>query len=197
MEASSAGHDSIVTLLLEAGTPWNAIDKDGNCAGDLAVAAGHDSTAESLLEAGRQSVHHDSQHWSQSPVADALICPEGTAMVVDTSLLSCGLGTLWSCAIDSATQAPAGSASVKIPCDTKAMRLLVALLSVLSLEIYLAGHCCLSCSGCATQRGFTLLPQACGRSSSWGPWSAAWAGVRLARSTSTSSSGCSMTPASV
>ncbi len=52
MEAAAAGHDSIVTMLLEAGTPWNAIDKEGSCAGDLAVAAGHDSTAEVLLEAG-------------------------------------------------------------------------------------------------------------------------------------------------
>ncbi len=52
MEAAAGGHDSIVTVLLEAGTPWNAIDKEGSCAGDLAVAAGHDSTAEILLEAG-------------------------------------------------------------------------------------------------------------------------------------------------
>ena len=58
MEASTGGHDSIVTLLLEAGTPWNAIDKQGNCAGDLAVAAGHESTAEILLEAGRKSLHN-------------------------------------------------------------------------------------------------------------------------------------------
>ena len=53
MEAAAGGHDSIVTTLLEAGTPWNAIDKEGNCAGNLAVAAGHASTAEILLEAGR------------------------------------------------------------------------------------------------------------------------------------------------
>ena len=32
--------------------PWNAIDKEGNCAGDLAVAAAHESTTEMLLEAG-------------------------------------------------------------------------------------------------------------------------------------------------
>lgn len=53
MEAAASGHDSIVTLLLGAGTPWNAIDKEGSCGGDLAVAAGHESTAELLLEAGR------------------------------------------------------------------------------------------------------------------------------------------------
>ena len=54
MEAAAGGHDAIVRTLLEAGTPWNAIDKEGNCAGDLAVAAEHESTAEILLEAGRQ-----------------------------------------------------------------------------------------------------------------------------------------------
>ena len=52
MQAAAHGHDSIVGLLLEAGVPWNAIDKEGNCAGDLAVAAAHKSTAEMLLEAG-------------------------------------------------------------------------------------------------------------------------------------------------
>lgn len=53
MEAAAKGHDSAVTLLLAAGTPWNAIDKQGSCAGDLAVAAGHESTAEILLNAGK------------------------------------------------------------------------------------------------------------------------------------------------
>ena len=52
MQAAAHGHDSIVGLLLEAGVPWNAIDKKGNCAGDLAVAAAHESTAELLLKAG-------------------------------------------------------------------------------------------------------------------------------------------------
>ena len=52
MQAAAHGHHSIVGLLLEAGVPWNAIDKEGNCAGDLAVAAAHESTAEMLLEAG-------------------------------------------------------------------------------------------------------------------------------------------------
>ena len=52
MQAAAHGHNSIVGLLLDAGIPWNAIDKQGNCAGDLAVAAEHESTAEMLLEAG-------------------------------------------------------------------------------------------------------------------------------------------------
>ena len=52
MQAAAHGHDSVVGLLLEAGVPWNAIDKEGNCAGDLSVATAHESTAEMLLEAG-------------------------------------------------------------------------------------------------------------------------------------------------
>ena len=52
MQAAAHGHDGTVGLLLEAGVPWNAIDKKGNCAGDLAVAAAHELTAEMLLEAG-------------------------------------------------------------------------------------------------------------------------------------------------
>jgi len=55
MEAAVKGHDRTVTVLLAAGTPWNAIDKEGSCAGDLAVAAEHESTAEILLDAGKVS----------------------------------------------------------------------------------------------------------------------------------------------
>ena len=57
MLASMAGHDSVVEALLEAGTPWNALDKDGNCAGDLAMLAGHQSTTDLLLEAGPHLPH--------------------------------------------------------------------------------------------------------------------------------------------
>ncbi len=52
MVAAKGGHDVVVEILLEAGTPWNAIDKEGYCAGDLAILAGHQSTADILLEAG-------------------------------------------------------------------------------------------------------------------------------------------------
>lgn len=52
MVAAKGGHDSAVEILLEAGTPWNAIDKEGYCAGDLASLAGHESTVDILLEAG-------------------------------------------------------------------------------------------------------------------------------------------------
>ena len=57
MLATMAGHDSVVEILLEAGTPWNALDKDGNCAGDLAMLAGHQSTIDLLLEAGPPYPH--------------------------------------------------------------------------------------------------------------------------------------------
>lgn len=57
MEAAASGNGEVAAALLEAGTPWNAIDKQGSCAGDLAVAGGHESTAELLLEAGRLFLH--------------------------------------------------------------------------------------------------------------------------------------------
>ena len=73
MEAAAGGHDSTVMVLLEAGTPWNAIDKEGNCAGDLAVAAGHDSTAEILLEAGKAFPARD--HTCQQQFLHLCLCP--------------------------------------------------------------------------------------------------------------------------
>ena len=66
MEAAAGGHDAIVRTLLEAGTPWNAIDKEGNCAGDLAVAAGHETAAEILLEAGRHIFRRRSELQQQA-----------------------------------------------------------------------------------------------------------------------------------
>ena len=52
MLAAAGGHDEVVTELLEAGLPWNAIDKEGYCAGDHAVRGGHQSTVNLLLDAG-------------------------------------------------------------------------------------------------------------------------------------------------
>lgn len=79
MEAAAKGHDSAVTMLLAAGTPWNAIDKEGSCAGDLAVAAGHESTAEILLDAGKIFFHTSTrvlreQSNNSIRVAAALAC---------------------------------------------------------------------------------------------------------------------------
>lgn len=39
-------------LLLEAGAPWNALDRKGNCAGDYAMNAGHQEAYEVLMDAG-------------------------------------------------------------------------------------------------------------------------------------------------
>ena len=38
--------------LLAAGAPWNAIDRAGKCAGDLALEAGSKDAADAILEAG-------------------------------------------------------------------------------------------------------------------------------------------------
>ena len=51
---SAAEADSVecLALLLEAGAPWNATDREGRCAGDAAVAAGCSDATAALLEAG-------------------------------------------------------------------------------------------------------------------------------------------------
>ncbi len=51
--AQSAMHNpQVVRSLLSAGAPWNALDRRGRCAGDLALEAGHAAAAEAILEAG-------------------------------------------------------------------------------------------------------------------------------------------------
>jgi type IV protein arginine methyltransferase len=52
MLAAKNGHCTVLSLLLEDGAPWNAIDKQGHCAGDYAVNAEQTEAAELLLEAG-------------------------------------------------------------------------------------------------------------------------------------------------
>ncbi|GAQ80409.1 ankyrin repeat family protein [Klebsormidium nitens] len=53
--AAKQGHASIVKLLLEAGAPWNALDRRGNCAGDYAMNEGHQEAYEVLLNAAVQA----------------------------------------------------------------------------------------------------------------------------------------------
>ena len=50
--AAAGGHEAVVHLLLEAGVPWNAVDRQGNCAGDLAAAGGHEDMYEGVVAAG-------------------------------------------------------------------------------------------------------------------------------------------------
>ena len=50
--AASEGHTEVVKTLLAAGAPWNAFDRQANCAGDYALAGQHDACVEVLLNAG-------------------------------------------------------------------------------------------------------------------------------------------------
>ena len=52
MRAAKHGCLSNVKKLLTAGAPWNAVDRQGLCAGDHAIAGGHEDTAAALLDAG-------------------------------------------------------------------------------------------------------------------------------------------------
>ncbi len=61
MLAARGGHTEAAAQLLEAGTPWNALDREGHCAGDLAMQGGHQATVDLLLDAGAlcSSLHAD------------------------------------------------------------------------------------------------------------------------------------------
>jgi protein arginine N-methyltransferase 2 len=85
MLAAGGGHDPVVELLLEAGTPWNAIDKEGYCAGDHAMLAGHDTTTELLIGAGAA---HNVTACQGTAVSDALLSDQHTKSVW---LQSCSL----------------------------------------------------------------------------------------------------------
>ena len=50
MLAAGAGHSEIISLLLEAGAPWNAVDRRGACAGNYALDAGHQALVDSLVD---------------------------------------------------------------------------------------------------------------------------------------------------
>lgn len=50
--AASEGHAAVVKTLLAAGAPWNAFDRQANCAGDYALAGQHEDCVEVLLNAG-------------------------------------------------------------------------------------------------------------------------------------------------
>lgn len=52
MAAAAVGATDAVEALLEAGAPWNAIDRRGRCAGDFAMEGDHAGAAGAILEAG-------------------------------------------------------------------------------------------------------------------------------------------------
>ena len=52
MLAAAGGHEAVVDLLLEAGVPWNAVDRLGRCAGDHASQNAHDTVYEAIVLAG-------------------------------------------------------------------------------------------------------------------------------------------------
>ena len=100
MVASKGGHDLVVEILLEAGTPWNAIDKEGYCAGDLATLAGHQSTVDILLEAGLYlqagALHHDQQCRCISLAISMAVCPDALLTTLSQLVIwKTGLMQLW------------------------------------------------------------------------------------------------------
>lgn len=55
MVAAKNGHHDIVSLLVQYGAPWNAIDQYGNSAGDYALKAGNQKMVDQLVRIGVQA----------------------------------------------------------------------------------------------------------------------------------------------
>ena len=53
MAAAQRGDTAMVSELLQAGAPWNALDRQGRCAGEYADAAGQQDTFDQLVHAGK------------------------------------------------------------------------------------------------------------------------------------------------
>ena len=56
MAAAANGHVDIVKAILAAGAPWNAFDRQANCAGDYALLNEQQECVDALLDAG-DSLH--------------------------------------------------------------------------------------------------------------------------------------------
>ena len=52
MMAAANGHVDIIRALLAAGAPWNAFDREANCAGDYGLLNDQEACVEVLLNAG-------------------------------------------------------------------------------------------------------------------------------------------------
>ena len=55
MRAATHGKLEACLLLLELGAPWNAVDRQGRCAGTVALNAGHQDVVNCMVEAGVKS----------------------------------------------------------------------------------------------------------------------------------------------
>ncbi len=55
MVAAKNGHHELVSLLVQYGAPWNAIDQYGNSAGDYALQAGNQKMVDQLVRIGVQA----------------------------------------------------------------------------------------------------------------------------------------------
>ena len=55
MHAAAGGHGEVVSFLLAAGAPWNAIDRRGRCAGNHALDNGHQTVVDALVDAAVQA----------------------------------------------------------------------------------------------------------------------------------------------
>lgn len=49
MLAAGQGSERAVTLLLQAGAPWNAVDRKGRCAGEYALEGGHQTVVDMIV----------------------------------------------------------------------------------------------------------------------------------------------------
>ena len=58
MVAAQRGDIAVLSELLQAGAPWNALDRRGRCAGEYADAAGQQDTFDQLVQAGETSLEH-------------------------------------------------------------------------------------------------------------------------------------------
>lgn len=56
MKAAAGGHDELVSELLQRGAPWNAVDRNGMCAGEHALKNGHQNLVDQLVAAGVQVI---------------------------------------------------------------------------------------------------------------------------------------------
>lgn len=55
MMASKGGHVEVCRALLDAGAPWNAVDRTGKCAGNYATDGGHWDVVNLLVEEGTKA----------------------------------------------------------------------------------------------------------------------------------------------